>query len=394
MRKAWIVGVIVTLSSSLSATDMSAFNAFKSEIYLKAIDQGVSEQVLNDFISNVQPYQKAVESDRNQAEFKKFLWEYLDGALSTARVENGQQAYQRNATMLAQIESQYGVPARVLTAIWGMETAYGGYKGKVPIANAMTTLAVDGRRKAFFEKQLFALLKLVDAGDVPYLNVEGSWAGGMGHTQFIPTTYLQFAVDGDGDGYRNLWTPIDALSSAANYLRASGWQYGEGWGVEVTLPDDFDYFLGDAKTRRSVQTWQSLGVMPVHSTGYQPTTLARLFVPAGSAGPKFLLFDNFKVIKRYNNSNSYALAVGLLSDRVARVAQVQGVWPNNAKKLRKSDVMLIQQVLLNKGFDPNGIDGIMGVGTQQAIRQYQQAVGMTPDGFLTNELFRQLVNGD
>lgn len=373
----------------------ASFDDWKESFYHKAQASGVSTPLLQQFMQTAVPYERAVQSDKSQAEFKKFLWDYLSSAVSASRVQNGQQQFAENRALLNDIAAQTGVPPQIITAIWGMETSYGSYTGKVPIVPALATLAYEGRRKAFFEGELLALLQLIEHGDVPDINVLGSWAGGMGMTQFIPTTYARYAVDYNGDGYRNLWQKPDALASTADYLAKMGWQAGSNWGREVVLPSGFDYFLANDKTQwKPLPEWQSLGVIAADGQPLPSAlTMARLFVSAGQFGPKFLLYKNFDVIKRYNNSDAYALGVSLLSDRIAGKPPLSAPWPTNAKKLTKNDIMLVQTALNVYGFKAGKVDGILGNGTRRALQAYQAQLGKVADGFLSVDLYRQLITG-
>lgn len=386
-----MMGGLVTAAQGQSN---QGFERWKADFSQQAAQKGVSSSVLEHFKQQVRLYPDALRSDKDQAEFKKFLWQYLDSAISTTRVSNGREKYRQNTTILNRVARQTGVPAQIITAIWGMESSYGGYTGTVPIFNSMATLAYDGRRRVFFENELIAGLKLLANGDLPSLSVKGSWAGGLGMTQFIPTTYQRYAVDYNGDGRRNLWQVGDALASTGNYLSQMGWINGYRWGREVSLARGFDYFMAnDPKRWKSLNDWGKLGVRSATGEALpQDNIQARLFVPAGQNGPKFLLYKNFDVIKRYNNSDAYALGVSLLSERIAGRPGLVARWPQNAKKLRKQDVKAVQQILNKMGFDAGSVDGVFGNGTRRALQSYQAVNDMVADGFLSNELFRQLMN--
>ncbi len=370
------------------------WEAWKLSFYKVGLAKGVSKPIMQSFLDNVTFYPKAIKRDKSQSEFKKFIWQYLDGAVSQTRITKGREKFNANSELLARIGKQIGVAPQYVVAIWGVESNYGSYTGKVPLISAMATLAFEGRRKQFFENQLLTTLKLVEAGDIPTINAKGSWAGGMGHTQFIPTSYVSYAVDFDGDGKRDLWNHNDALASTANYFIKKGWQKGLPWGKEVSLPADFDYlYANNRKDFKSLNAWQSLGVKSVNG-GDLPNSevVARLFVPAGASGPKILLYKNFDVIKRYNNSDSYALAVSLLADKIAGKTPLQTPWPRTqAKKVTKDDVYLIQNKLNEKGFDAGVADGKFGNNTKRAIQFFQQSKGLITDGFLTKSLFDIIV---
>lgn len=373
----------------------AGFDLWKQNFAQKAQSSGVSGELVQQFLIHAVPYERAITSDHSQAEFKKFLWDYLQTAVSATRVSNGQREFTANYALLADISLKTGVSPQIIAAIWGMESSYGSYTGKVPLLSSLATLAFDGRRTAFFESELLALLQLIDRGDVPSITVQGSWAGGMGMTQFIPTTYQRYAVDYNGDGYRNLWQKSDALASTGAYLQAMGWQAGYRWGREVQLPKGFDYYLANNKQlQKTLSEWRGLGITDTNGLPLpNEVILARLFVPAGQLGPKFLLYKNFDVIKRYNHSDAYALAVSLLSDRILGKPGLSTPWPNNAKKVTPNDIKLVQTALNAKGFNAGSVDGIMGNGTRRALQAYQAVNGMVADGFLTVDLYRQLITG-
>lgn len=395
MIKKCIVFCAIGLFSFTASAD---FNQWKENFAKKALRAGVSDELVQQFIILAQPRERVVKSEKTQAEFKKTIWEYLNSAVSDKRIANGMNNFATNKALLEEISSQTGVAPQIITAIWGVETNYGSFTGNIPLIQALSTLAYRGRRSAFFEKELLALLQLIQIGDVPDVNVTGSWAGGMGMTQFIPTTYMHYGVDYDGDGQKNLWQLHDALGSTGSYLEEMGWQVGQSWGREVQLPQGFNYLLtNDRKLKKTVAEWSALGVRDAFGNTISENDdniMARLFVPAGQYGPKFLLYTNFDVIKRYNNSDAYALAVSLLSERIAGSKGLVAQWPANDKKMTRDDIKLLQSALNNKTASSIKVDGVLGNGTRRAIQQYQVNNGLVPDGFLTNELFNQLVFGE
>ncbi len=374
------------------AEPTGTFAEWKTRFIQSARAEGISESLLQQF-QTITPYEQAISSDKNQAEFKKFLWDYIRSAVSSSRISNGRKKYAANRTLLEQIAKQSGVAPQIITAIWGMETSYGSFTGKVPVMRAMATLAYEGRRRAFFENELLQAMQLMQRRDIPQFNILGSWAGGLGMTQFIPSSYNRYAVDYDGDGLRNLWQTPDALASTANYLSQMGWQAGFRWGREVILPINFDYLLANNnKSWHTLSHWRNLGINDSSGQPLPDTDIAaRLLVPAGQFGPKFLLYKNFDVIKRYNNSDAYALGVALLSDRIIGKPGLRAAWPDNAKKLTKNDIKIVQQALNSYGFNAGKVDGVFGNGTRRALQNYQAANGMVADGFLTIDLYRKLI---
>ena len=288
-----------------------------------------------------------IKRDRNQVEFKKSLEDYLSIAVSDERVLKGRAAFSRHQSSLKAIEDAYGVSAYIVTAIWGLESFYGERRGDVPVISATSTLAYDGRRGDFFEKQLIAALKILKYGDTTSANLKGSWAGAMGHTQFIPTSYLSFAVDFTGDGRRDIWSsdPSDALASTAAYLSKNGWKKGLRWGDEVV-------------------------------NGSPSGTI----IQPQADGPRFSTTANFRVIKSYNNSDAYAIGVGHLADRIAGAAGLRTSFPPDEYGMTKNDRIALQKSLTKSGFDTGGSDGVIGPKTIQAISDYQRSRGLAVTG--------------
>jgi membrane-bound lytic murein transglycosylase B len=273
-----------------------------------------------------------------------------------------------------------------------METNYGQNRGSIPVVESLATLAYEGRRRDFAEEQLIAALHIVQAGDVDPAHMRGSWAGAMGHTQFIPTSYLTYAVDFNGDGRRDIWSddPTDALASAANYLARSGWTRGQPWGVEVRLPQGFDYGSADQSNIRRISDWRAQGITLASGAALPDFGPAAIIAPAGARGPAFAIYGNFFVIKKYNNATSYAMGVGHLGDRIAGGGAVQGAWPRGERELSRTEKIELQQRLMARGFDTGTTDGVIGPNTIAAIRAYQLRQGMTPDGFATASLLVSL----
>jgi membrane-bound lytic murein transglycosylase B len=274
-------------------------------------------------------------------------------------------------------------------AVWGMESNFGANRGKMQIIPSLATLAYDGRRGEMFQNQLIAALRILQAGDTDPEHMLGSWAGAMGHTQFMPTSYLDYAVDFTGDGRRDIWSddPTDSLASTANYLRRNGWVPGQAWGAEVQLPQGFNMGLVGKGTRRS--DWAAQGVRRMGG-GALPGGNGSIIMPAGANGPAFLILDNFRSILRYNNSDNYALGVAFLGERIAGRAGIQGSWPRNDRALSTGERQEIQQRLRAKGFYQGEIDGLFGSATMESVAAYQRSIGVTPDGYPTSILLGQL----
>lgn len=358
----------------------------------RAAAQGISQTVLDRAFRDISYNTYVIEKDRNQAEFTKAIWDYLDSAVSESRIDNGIKALRKHRKLLERIEKAYGVEKEVVVAVWGLESAYGEVRGDVPLIEALATLAYDGRRGRFFESQLIAALKILQSGDVDVRHMTGSWAGAMGHTQFIPTSYLSFAVDFTGDGKRDIWSddPADALASTAAYLARSGWRKGQPWGVEVRLPAGFDYGLTGEKVKKSAADWAALGVRDAAGRTIGDHGPASILMPAGARGAAFMIFPNFHAIERYNAADAYVIAVGHLSDRIAGGPPIQAAWPREDRALVLDERRELQERLTKAGFDTGGVDGKIGPNTIAAVRAFQRSIGMIPDGYASLEILRKL----
>ncbi|UVE17185.1 lytic murein transglycosylase [Pseudomonas sp. LS44] len=371
-----------------------SFAAWRDQLRQEALAAGISASLFDRAFAGVTLDPSVVAADSSQPEFTRPVWEYLDGAVSASRIARGKALIAQNQSTLKQIQKRYGVAEEVLVAIWGMESAYGSHIGNHNVIRSLATLAYEGRRQAFWREQLLAALQILQHGDIAPERLIGSWAGAMGQTQFMPTTYNEHAVDFDGDGRRDLWnSSADALASAAHYLQQSKWQSGQPWGFEVRLPNGFDFNLADPDSRRSVAEWTALGIQPVNGA-IAPTLSgesAALLLPAGHRGPAFLLLNNFRSILRYNNSSSYALAIGLLSDGLrGGTSQVLAPWPRDDRQLGRSERIELQERLVQQGFEPGAADGIIGANTRKAVRAYQQHLGEPADGYPSLQLLEQM----
>ncbi|QXT41326.1 lytic murein transglycosylase [Gymnodinialimonas ceratoperidinii] len=373
-------------------TDDPAFRAWITDFRDRALAAGISPATFTRAFDGLDLNARVLDRDRNQAEFSRTLWEYLDTAVSSTRIRNGQEMRSEWRTTLVRIEEQYQVEAEVVLAVWGLESAYGAARGNIPVVEAMASLAYDGRRQEFFEQQLIAALQIIEAGDTSVGNMTGSWAGAMGHTQFMPTSYLEFAQDFDGDGRRNIWgdTPIDALASTAHYLAEHGWVYGQPWGLEVRLPDGFDYRLAGEQENIGVAFWNNLGVRLVNGDPIPDHGRASILLPGGAEGVALVTFGNFRVIERYNPADAYVIAIGHLSDRIDGGRGFEAGWPRGDRALTFAEREELQRLLLAAGHYNEEIDGIVGPITIAAVRSYQAAAGVTPDGYASPRLLERL----
>ncbi len=358
----------------------------------RATAQGITPATLAAALEGVVFAPGVVAKDRNQSEFTKTIWVYLDSAVSEDRVVNGKAALVRNADLLDRIEARYGVEKEVVVAIWGLESAYGTFRGDYPVIGSLATLAYDTRRGAFFETQLIAALRILQSGDVTPEAMTGSWAGAMGHTQFMPTSYLEFAVDFDGDGKRAIWgdDPTDALASTAAYLKQAGWVAGQPWGLEVTLPEGFDYGLAGERVKKPAAAWQAMGVRTAEGGDLEDHGPASILLPAGAQGAAFLIYGNFHAIERYNTADAYVIAVGHLADRIRGGGPIRGEWPLEDRALTFDERIELQERLTGAGFATGAVDGKIGPNTIAAVRAFQRQAGLLPDGYANPALLEQL----
>ncbi|MGM8849464.1 lytic murein transglycosylase [Salinicola halophyticus] len=375
------------------AQDASKFDAWVDDFRQRAAAEGIDQATLAEAFDQARYQPRILELDRSQPEFTRQIWSYLDTAVSSTRVANGRERLAENRATAEEVTQQYGVPGEVIVAIWGIESNYGSNFGDFETIDALSTLGFDGRRQSFARSELMAALKILQNGDIDRDRMRGSWAGAMGHTQFIPSSFLAYAVDEDGDGRRDIWGSIpDVMGSTANYLDASGWQRGQPWGVEVTLPDDFDYSQTELSVRHAAQDWQAQGVKRLDGQSLPDFDQASVIAPAGAKGPAFLVGHNFRVIMRYNASTSYALAVATLSDRLAGRPGIQSDWPRDEPALSRDRIRRMQQGLNDHGFEVGTPDGLVGPNTRAGLRDYQRSVGVIPDGYPTQSLIQQLTD--
>lgn len=376
----------------MDAASPQGFHNWIDGFRARALAQGISPSVFDRAFQGVTLNGSVIEKDRNQGEFVKPIWEYLDKAVSDERIANGHRALRENRKLLRRIEATYGVEAEVVVAVWGLESSYGTRRGDIPVIEALATLAYDTRRGRFFEGQLLAALKILQAGDVAPHAMVGSWAGAMGHTQFIPTSYLAYAVDFTGDGKRDIWSdnPADALASTAAYLARSGWRQGQPWGVEVALPRDFDMSLTGERQRKSAAEWQALGIRAVDGRQIANHGPASILLPAGVRGAAFMIFPNFHAIEKYNAADAYVIAIGHLADRLKGAGPIRANWPRGDRALALQERIELQERLTAAGFDTGGADGKIGPKSIAAVKLFQRSIGMIPDGYASLDLLKRL----
>lgn len=370
----------------------ASFRQFIEDMRPKALKKGISAQLYDQAVRGLKPDPKVEKLATRQPEFNTPIWQYINLRVSSKRITTGKQMKARHAAAIAAIQQRFGVNRHVVLAIWGMESNYGSYTGKMSIIRSLATIGYQGRRAAFGRQQFLAALQILQKGDISVDNFTGSWAGAMGHTQFIPTTYNAHAVDWTGDGKRDIWNSVsDALASTANYLGKSGWKPTRPWGWEVKLPKGFDFRNLGPSGARTTKKWKALGVVPANRKRFGVADeMARLILPAGARGPAFLVTENFKAILAYNASQSYALAVAHLADRIAGGKPFRASWPVNDKPLSVDQRRELQRTLTARGFNTKGTNGRIGRNTLAAIRAYQRKAGLAPDGYASLNLLKHL----
>ena len=381
-----------TTDSTPAGADHSAgFATWRAAFSAQALAAGIRPGTVRDVLGNAQWQPRVVELDRAQPEFTRTPWAYLDSAASAQRIPQGKAMLAEHHATLEAASTRYGVPATVITAIWGIESNYGSNFGSFHTVDALATLAYDGRRRAWAQAELLAALRIVDQGDITADRMQGSWAGAMGHTQFLPSVFLAYAVDADGDGHRDIWGSIpDVAASTAHFLSRSGWLAHEPWGAEVQLPPAFDHARADLAVRQTTAQWEAEGVRALGGQLLPALGAASIVAPGGARGPAFLVGANFRTILRYNNSIHYALAVSLLSQQIGGGAAVAGTWPRDLEPLSRTQMQALQEALNRQGFSAGTPDGVMGPATRAGLRAYQRSIGTAQDGYPTLELLQRL----
>ena len=393
-------GSLLLIATGLLSATLTAHAKFErciSNLQEEARAAGISGEIRNQVLANVERVDRVIELDRQQPEFTASFNDYLGRRVTDKRVAQGRELRKKNAGLLASITAETGIPGHYLVAFWGMETNFGSYTGKMPIPSSLATLACDERRSGYFTRELMAALKILDRGDIKPEEMRGSWAGAMGQVQFMPSVYLKHAVDADGSGRVDLWGSVpDALTSAGHLLESLGWNRGERWGREVRLPPDFDYSKARGrKHSRPLSEWRKLGVRDAFGRDLPDADMeGALLLPSGHAGPAFLVYDNFRIIMGWNQSEFYALAVGHLADRIAGAGPLQRQPPDHPA-LSVDTVMALQAVLNQRGYEAGPEDGILGSGTRNALSDFQADEGMRADGYPDPESLERLgINRD
>ena len=363
----------------------------KTEMIERGISEGTIEEVYEQ--SYYHPKPEVVKIDRNQTEFVLTFTDYVNRVVNKKKVENAQVKYKELLPLFQDLEAKYNVPFNYLVAFWGMETNFGQIFGNYQVVDALTTLSYDTRRPKFFREELYQALKIIDTWDIDYTKMEGSWAGAMGHFQFMPSTFNAYAIDYNGDGKIDIWHSFeDAVASAANYLQQAGWKKGEPWGMEVSLPWNFDYALTGRHIKKTAAFWKKIGVKPVRGAKLPQDgeSLWAVIVPEGKKGKAFLVGQNFDVIMKWNKSENYALAIGILADYIQSQNQWKAYEKTPAERLKSDDVMKIQAFLNKLGFGNLAEDGQLGSKTRMAIQKMQLKAKMPADGYPDYQLLNKI----
>ncbi|QOJ22987.1 MAG: lytic murein transglycosylase [Gammaproteobacteria bacterium] len=392
-----LILIAFTCGQSAHATD-NGFGECIIRIKSQAKTEGISDGTVNQVLSKARFLPRIIELDRRQPEFTQTFANYFTTRINDERIQRGRELYAKHRALLNQIQHETGIPAQYLVSFWGLETNYGGHFGDWSVIDSLATLACDTRRSSFFTQELLNAMRIVDAGDITAERMIGSWAGAMGHMQFMPSTFLSYAKDIDGDGRRDLWGSIaDALGSAANFLRQLGWVPGLNWGQEVKLPQSFDYSLAGRDQMLPLAEWAQLGITTATGVPLAPAEQkAALIVPSGHQGPAFLVTKNFYIIMRWNRSEFYALSVGHLADRIAGAAPLHRTPPVDPVKISREQVRQLQMDLSALGIDAGEPDGILGSTTRKAISRFQQKTQRIADGHLDTGILiaiREAANG-
>jgi len=389
--------VVFTAHPSKSAEKAQiSFPDWLKELRIEALSKGISKTTLDAALTGLKPIPRVIELDRRQPEFTWTFRKYMNKMVNDQRIKKAKKKLSENKALLEEIGHKYGIQPRFIVAFWGLETDFGRLsKGYFPTIAALATLAHDGRRSKFFRTQLIAALKILDQGHITSKLMKGSWAGAMGHFQFIPTTFAAYAQDYDGDGKRDIWrNKKDAYASAANFLTKSGWKKDQTWGREVKLPKDFNFNLSTMKTKKPLRAWQAMGIRRLDGTNLPQNNMqASVLVPAGASGPAFLIYKNFRTIMAWNRSIFYGIGIGTLADRMVGLPAISTFGPLEDQGLSFKQSVRLQKQLIKFGFLKGNADGIIGSMTREGIRNFQSKTGLTPDGYPSHALLKRLEKG-
>lgn len=380
------------ITGAAQADNSGDFSRCLARLETAAMDNGIERATLKSTLPRIKPVEKVIQADRRQPEFFTTFWNYLDQRVTADRIERGRKMLRDHYALLHRIYQKYGVRPEYLVAFWGMESSYGRIFGSVPLLDSLATLACDQRRSELFTREFLTALRMHERGNYDITKVKGSWAGAMGHTQFLPSTYMNNAVDFDGDGRADLFNSLpDVFASSANYLKRIGWNGDERWGREVIVPFRFDWSQADLDTPRTVSEWRALGLRDAFGRPLPESSIkGSLLLPVGHKGPAFLVYENFHVIMKWNASISYALAVGHLADRIAGMGELTASRPEDLRLLSTAEVTEIQEILNRLGYESGEPDGVVGRQTRKAAQAFQAAAGLPADGYPDHTLLDEL----
>lgn len=372
------------------AAGAASFEACVASIRAAAVRSGVPAQIADAALGSARYDEKAVRFSRSQPEYRTPIWDYMAFLVDEERISDGKALMKEHGSTLRSVEKTYGVDRHIVAALWGIESDYGKFRGDFFVPHALANVVCSGKKANFFQSELITALKLVARGDIKLKDLQGSWAGAFGQTQFMPSTYARLAVDHDRDGHRDLVNSVpDALASTANFLRNAGWQNGLPWGFEVRLPKGYKGPEG-RKKRASLASWAKRGIVKIDGGRLSGNTKAALLLPAGASGPAFLVTGNFNALYSYNVAESYALAIGHLSDRLRGEGPLRKAWPTDDPGLSRAERLHLQKLLIAAGYDIGEADGRIGPITQGAIKQAEQKAGMKPTGHPGRKIYRAL----
>jgi len=368
------------------------FNTCVAGMWPDAARRNISRESFDRFTAGLTPDLRIMDLMDAQPEFTKSIWDYLDILVNDNRLAKGKETLAKYKPQFDEMEKAYGVDRNIVAAIWGIESNYSTQIGDRSVLQSTATLACIGRRQAYFKDEFLSALEILHHGDLRPEQMHGSWAGAFGATQFMPTAFKRYAVDADGDGRRDVVDdPADLIASTANNLKKDGWQSGQSWGYEVSVPQGFNYMLADRSKTMTFAQWANLGVVSANTQPFpHPNDKAYLLAPAGAAGPGFLMMQNFRVIMKYNPAEAYALAIGHFADRLRGGQPFIQPWPRQERELSKAERLELQQLLAQRGFYKGTPDGQFGGETRQALRSFQSSIGAPADGFATASMLEQL----
>lgn len=379
--------------SGLPHSDQDVFAAWTQQVLKpRVLARQVRREVFDRVMTRARFLPDVLDRQANQKEFALPIWDYLDIAASDERARNGRQMLRKHRDLFNRIEQSFGVEPEVVTAIWGLETGYGVIRGSTPIISALATLAFRGRRAAYFEDELVAALRIIQTRGCSDERLIGSWAGAIGHGQFMPSSVRDFAVDFDADKRIDICgdDPTDALASVANYLAKHGWKKGQPWGFGLRLPAGFDYALTGLDQVLPSRDWAAMGVTTANGAALPDYGPGSVVLPAGAQGVALMALRNFHVILRYNKAEAYAIGIGMLADRIGGAKPLEGPWPKGDRVILQADIGELQFMLTQSGYDTRGVDGLRGPNTTRAVRAYQAAQGLVADGYINAALLERL----